>query len=90
MGMRMAPTFPCPGEGRVWIFLPWRGGGRAWQFPVVIPGIGVSLPIPLGAQGTLQAADFPSSCLWPIPGVASAIVAVAELQDSLSEPPGQG
>lgn len=86
----MAPTFQCPGEGRAWISLPWRGGGRARLFPEAVPGIGILSLLPPGAQGTLQAPLFPLSCLRPIPGVASAIVDVAELQDSLSEPPGRG
>lgn len=46
--MGMAPTFQCPAEGRGWIFLPWTE-----------PGVGVPLPIPWGAQGPLQAAEFP-------------------------------
>lgn len=95
MGMGMAPTFQCPGEGTVWISLPWRmeaePGCSLWP----CPGLGhdpmiLSL-IPSGGTGNPPGCGFsPSSCLQPIPGVASAIVDVAELQDSLAEPPGQG
>lgn len=74
-------------ESRFWVFLPRRGGGRARLFPAAVPGAGLPLLIPSGAQGTLRAAFSPSSCPQPIPGVAAAIVDVAELQDSLSEPP---
>lgn len=73
MGMGMAPAFQCPAEGRVWIFHPRTGGGRARPFPVAVPGVGVPLLIPWGAQGTLQAVDFPPPAAsspsqgWPQP-----------------------
>lgn len=98
-GWGMAPTLQCPGEGRVWICdFPFL---ERWRQSLAVPGSRAQgwgpSPDPIGGTGNppscifpLQAAFFPSSCLQPIPRLASAIVDVAELQDSLSEPPGQG